>query len=229
MALKLDLKTLPAYAKAIIVALPSVIIAVLLVFLFVLPKQKQIKALDDQIDKQLKEIASSETKAEKLEFLKKENERLQKRLTELKEQLPPEREISTLLKQVSDLGIGAGLEIKSWKPGQKKDHPSGIVYEIPVNVAVTGRYHNLGHFFSSITKLPRIVNINDMKIAPGAGSKEVKTAKGAKGGSAPSYRLDITFTASTFSSIPEEEMKKIQAAKTAKKAGPKAAKPKKEE
>jgi len=192
MAIKLDIKTLPAYVKIIVAVLPSIIIALLVLFLVINPKLKQIKVLEAQIDKQNNEIAASQAKAAKLEVLKMENERLVKRINELKEQLPEEKEISNLLKQVSDMGTSAGLEIKSWKPAPKTTHPSGIVYEIPVSVDVTGTYHNLGYFLSSITKLNRIVNISDMKL--GAPKKEKSETI-----------LQVSFRASTFSAVPEAE------------------------
>jgi len=201
MAIKFDMKTLPVYIKIIIAALPSIIIALLVIFLFVSPKQKQIKTLEAKIDKQNNEIATSQAKAAKLEMLKIENERLVNRINELKEQLPEEKEISSLLKQVSDMGSASGLETKSWKPAQKTAHPSGIVYEIPVAVEVIGTYHNLGYFLSSLTKLNRIVNINDMKI--GSPKKERNETL-----------LTVSFKASTFSAIPEAEMTAATAAKT---------------
>ncbi len=198
MALKLDIKAMPIYAKVIIAVLPSIIIVALVLFLVINPKMKQIKVLEAKIDKQNNEIAASQAKAAKLEMLKMENDRLVARINELKEQLPEEKEISTLLKQVSDMGISAGLEIKSWKPSPKVTHPSGIVYEIPVSVSVEGTYHNLGYFLSSLTRLNRIVNITDMKL--GSPKRERNESM-----------LQVTFKASTFSAIPESET-----AKTAK-------------
>ena len=195
MAININMKSLPSYAKILIAVLPSVILAALITILVILPKQKEIKALDATIDTQNNEIATSQAKAAKLDILKQENERLIARINELKEQLPEEKEISSLLKQVSDLGIAAGLEIKSWRPGQKANHPSGIVYEIPVSVDVIGSYHNLGYFLSSLTKLNRIVNISDMRMGS---PKEVKGAN----------LLSVSFKASTFSAIPEAEVGK---------------------
>ncbi len=192
MATKIDLKSLPSYAKVIVAALPAVII-LLVAFLFLIsPKQKEIKSLDSKIDDQNNKIATGQAKGAKLEILIKENEALVKRLDELKEQLPEEKEISSLLKQVSDLSTAAGLEIKSWKPGQKKNHPSGIVSEIPVSVSVIGTYHDFASFLSSLTKLPRIVNVGNIQM----GGAQMKQGKAV---------LQINFTASTFSAVSEEE------------------------
>jgi type IV pilus assembly protein PilO len=192
MAIDINIKNLPQNAKIIIAILPAVILSVAITMLVLMPKQKEIKALDANIDAQNNEIAVSQAKVAKLDILKQENDRLIKRINELKEQLPEEKEISSLLKQVSDLGIAAGLNIKSWKPGQKTTHSSGIVYEIPVSVDVEGTYHNLGYFLSSLTRLNRIVNISDMKLG---------SSKAVKG----ENLLSASFKASTFSAIPEGE------------------------
>jgi len=195
MAIDIDMKRLPSYAKIIISLLPAVILSLVVIIVIVAPKQKEIKALDKKIDEQNNQIASSQAKAAKLDILIRENERLLNRLNELKEQLPEEKEISSLLKQVSDLSIASGLEMKSWRPGAKKTHPSGIVYEIPVSVVVSGTYHDFGNFLSSLTRLNRIVNVTNIQV----GSPQL-----IKG----SNVLQISFTASTFSAVPEAEVGK---------------------
>ncbi len=189
--IKLDMKNLPRYAKIIVAVLPSFILALIVVIFFIMPKQKEIKVLNTKIDDQLNQIATSQLKGARLDVLIKENEQLLNRLNELKEQLPEEKEISNLLKQVSDICTDSGLEMKSWKPGQKVKHPSGIVYEIPVSVAVTGTYHDFGRFLGNLTKLNRIVNVKDIQIGG------PQTMKG-------SNVLSISFTASTFSAVPED-------------------------
>jgi len=206
MALKINLniKNMPLYAKILIAIVPAVIISAVVVFLLVLPKQKEIKAIETKIAAQENEIAKNQAKAAKLPELTLENEKLRNKLTALKQQLPEEKEITTLLKQVSDLCIRAGLKVLLWKPQQRKPHASGIVYEIPVSVELSGSYHNLGSFFSSLTKLSRIVNISNIKLT------DPKPDKG-------SAVLRIAFVATTFSAIPEEEIKKPAAPAKAKK------------
>jgi len=195
MAIKLDMKNLPAYAKVIISFLPSVVVALAVIIIFIMPKQKGIKALDVKIDDQNNQIASSQFKAAKLDILIRENERLQNRLNELNEQLPEEKEISNLLKQISDLCTASGLEMKSWKPGAKKLHSSGIVYEMPVSVIVSGTYHDFGNFLGSLTRMNRIVNVNSIQLGSPQMLKGINV-------------LQISFTASTFFAVPEAEVKK---------------------
>ncbi len=190
--LKLDLGAMPAAAKAVLSILPAVIISVVVIMFFIVPKNKETKRLNAEITKQENQIAVDQAKAARLATLKIENEKLKKRLDELKLQLPEEKEISGLLKQVSDLGIRSGLKIVSWKPEAKKDHPSGIIFEIPLAVEIAGSYHSLGVFFSNLTKLDRIVNIADIKIGE---PKPQRTEAIVK----------ITFKATTFSSVSDKE------------------------
>jgi len=206
MALKLNIKmdTLPPAAKVVIALLPAIVISVLVVIFLILPRHKEIKRLNAEITKQENDIAKDQVKAAKLSTLKAENEKLQRRLDELKLQLPEEREVSGLLRQVSDLGIKSGLKTISWKPEQKKDHPSGTIYEIPVAVELSGSYHNLGIFFSSLTKLNRIVNISDIKM----GSPQPQRGEAI---------VKINFKATTFSAISDKEMAAKSAEAQAKK------------
>ena len=199
MALKMNVsfKNIPSYVKVILSVIPALIIALVIIFLFLIPKQKEIKSLEQKISAQENEIAKDQAKAAKLPELTLENEKLRMRLNELKLQLPEEKEVSTLLQQVSELCLGSGLKIALWKPEQRKTHASGIVYEIPVKVDLSGSYHSLGYFFSSLTKLNRIVNIADIKISDPKPEKENALDK-------------ISFTAITFSIVPEEEIGKQQ-------------------
>ena len=204
MALKLNIKmdTLPRAVKVLIAFLPAIVISALVIILLILPQHKEIQRLNVEITKQENDIAKDQVKAAKLSTLKGENVKLQTRLDELKLQLPEEREVSGLLKQVSDLGIKSGLKIVSWKPEQKKDHPSGTIYEIPVAVELSGSYHNLGIFFSRLTKLNRIVNISDIKMGGPQPQRSEAIVK-------------ISFKATTFSAISDKEAAaKTAAAKT---------------
>jgi len=191
--MNLNLKTMPMGAKVGLIIVGLLALSVVAAVFLILPKYQEIQRLRTEITKQEDEMAKDRAKAAKLATLKLENDKLKQRLDELKLQLPEEKEVTGLLKQVSDLGIKSGLKIISWKPEQKKDHPSGIIYEIPVSVELSGTYHDLAIFFSSLTKLNRIVNIADLKM--GDPKPEEKTA-----------RIKITFKATTFSTISEAEI-----------------------
>jgi len=190
----IDIKKIPSYLRILIALTPSIIAGVLFIVFIYLPENNEIKGLSDSIVRLDKEIAVSEAKAKRLAELKIENERLKVRFKALQERLPEEKEVSGLLKQISDLGIKSGLKILLWRPEAKVSDPSGLYERIPVRVEVLTGYHNLGVFFSHISRLPRIVNISDIKLSPAL-------REGA-------LQLNANFTATTFSAIPDGESKK---------------------
>ena len=198
---KINLQNLPSSVRIIIAVVPAILIVVLFFFLVYKPKSAEIKKLKAEIVAQEQEIAKNEAKVAKLPELKKKYAALEFSLKVLSVQLPEEKEISDLLKKLSDVAVKSGLSITLWKPGAKAVHGSRIVYEIPVNVNMSGSYHDLGTFFSTMTKMNRIINISDVSL------KKASVKKGEEG----LDLLKIVFTAKTFSAIPEEEMAKAQA------------------
>jgi type IV pilus assembly protein PilO len=192
---KIDLRNIPVYAKIIILVLITLIPVVIFYFLVYSPKTKEIKTLEASITKLDNEIASAEVKVRRLDELKAEHEKLKKQLAALEEIMPEEKEVSVLLKQISDLGLTSGLVMVLWKPTSRIQDPEGVYVEIPVQVEVLGGYHDLGVFYSHISRLPRIVNISNIKLTT---PKRVKIEN---------QLIQAVFTASTFSALKESEMK----------------------
>jgi type IV pilus assembly protein PilO len=165
-------KALPAYQKVVLCAIPIIGLLAAFVWFIYMPKNAEIAALEQQIAQINNEINVNQAKARRLEELKRENAELAKQLALLKEQLPPESEVATLLKQVSDLGIKTGLDFKLWKPSDRRPGSSGLYTEIPVEVEVAGNYHAVAAFFDRIGKLPRIVNVSGLKMGGGKLEKD---------------------------------------------------------
>lgn len=182
-------KSLPSHFQVIIAVIPSIVVIALFFFLVYSPKDKEISILNAKIVKLDKEITESEAKISKLDVLIEENRLLKAKLKKLKAQLPEEKEVSELLKQISELGLKSGLEILLWKPDARKTEPGGLYVEIPVNVEVLTEYHKLGVFFSHISRLPRLVNISGMDL------KEKKQKSGSRG------IINAKFMARTFASV----------------------------
>lgn len=158
------IKNLPLYQKTLALGLVVILIVAMFFWIFYLPKNNQIKAIGNDIAKLESEIDINRAKADKLERLKKENAFLERQLAEKKKQLPPEAEVASLLKQISDLGIRIGLDFKLWRPSARKQDPEGLYSEIPVDVEIAGSYHTTALFFDSISKLRRIVNIRNINM-----------------------------------------------------------------
>ena len=89
------------------------------------------------------------------------------------------------------MAVNADIDILTWRPEAKKAHPSGIVEEIPFSLTLAGTYHNLGSFFSNLTRLNRIVNVSDIQLGDPKVRKEEAT-------------LNITVKAITFSAVKEK-------------------------
>ena len=81
----------------------------------------------------------------------------------LLKQLPNKSEVEALLVEINQAGMGRGLQFELFKPGseQVKD----FYAELPINVRLTGSYHDLGAFAGDIGKLSRIVTLNNIAIA----------------------------------------------------------------
>jgi type IV pilus assembly protein PilO len=204
MAMKMD--RLPPFVRVLIPFIIVMIFIILFAVFIYSPRHKEIKSLSTTVSKLDSEIASSEVKVRKLDILKAENARLKVKLAELQEQLPEEKEVSALLKQISDLGLASGLEILLWKPEARRISPDGLYAEIPVKINVMTDYHNLGTFFSHISKLKRIVNVTgiDIRIPRTRGKVERE-------------RTSAKLVAATFAALTPEEIAAYEKSKQEKK------------
>ncbi|OLF56674.1 type 4a pilus biogenesis protein PilO [Pseudomonas chlororaphis] len=87
-------------------------------------------------------------------------------------QLPSDTEVPGLLEDISRTGLGSGLEFEEIKLLPEVVQPFYV--ELPIQITVTGDYHELATFVSGVAGLPRIVTLHDFQIkpsAPQAGSK----------------------------------------------------------
>lgn len=122
----------------------------------------------------------------------------------LLKQLPGKAEIEALLIEVNQAGLGRGLQFDLFKPGQVQVRD--FYAEMPIVVRVNGSYHDLGAFAADIARLPRIVTLNNIAIAP---QKE-------------SSGLVLDATIKTFRYLDEEELveqRRVEAARKKEKAG----------
>ncbi|OLB20487.1 MAG: hypothetical protein AUH95_05575 [Nitrospirae bacterium 13_2_20CM_2_63_8] len=161
------LKAVPLQQKVAMLVLALVGIGVGFYFYVEEPLQAKITSLKSDIAKLDTEINTNKIKIAKLEDLKQLNAELQRQLSKNQEYLPPEEEAVTLLKQLSDLGTRIGLDLKLWRPGARAEDSSKLFVRLPVDVEMSGGYHTLALFFDRISKLPRIINVNKIKMGGG--------------------------------------------------------------
>ena len=74
-------------------------------------------------------------------------------------------EIADLLVDVSQTGLAAGLEFELFQP--QSEVPKDFYAELPIQIRVTGDYHEFGTFASGIASLPRIVTLHDISLSRG--------------------------------------------------------------
>jgi len=158
------LRTVPLVQKVSLLALVLAGIIVGFYYYVVEPKSAEIAAVQGDISKLDADIQTLTIKVKHLDELIAASKQLEIELAKKKERLPPEEEAVMLLKQVSDLAIRLGLDIKLWKPAAKSEDPSKLFVRMPVNVEVSGGYHTAALFFDRINSLPRIITVSGLKM-----------------------------------------------------------------
>jgi len=101
-------------------------------------------------------------KAVNLEALKQQREQVQQYVTQLEKQLPSKAEMDALLSDINQAGLGRSLQFELFRPGQVV--VNDYYAELPIELRVTGRYHDMGSFASDISNLSRIVTLNNLAI-----------------------------------------------------------------
>jgi type IV pilus assembly protein PilO len=87
----------------------------------------------------------------------------------LVKQLPNRSEIDALLTDVNQAGLGRGLQFELFKPAAS-EKMADFYAELPINIKITGNYHDMGAFASDVAQLPRIVTLNDLVISADKGT-----------------------------------------------------------
>ncbi len=139
-----------------------------------------------------------------LEGYRKQLADIEKSFGTLLKQLPSKSEMEALLTDINQAGLGRGLQFELFKPAAN-ENISEFYAELPINIRVTGSYHDMGAFASDISKLSRIVLLNDISLT------QVKDSA-----------LAMDAVAKTYRYLDEEEV--AQQRKAAKGAKDKAAK-----
>jgi len=149
------------YRMAILPLVVGLVVGVYL-WTFWSPKSAELDGLRAQqleLQRKLNEVRAV---AANLGAFEEELARLDKELMIALRQLPNSKELPVLLTDISSLGKNAGLEFKSFKP--KDEVPREFYAEVPIEIQFTGGFHEVATFFDAIAKLPRIVNVGELKM-----------------------------------------------------------------
>lgn len=132
-------------------------------YAFFNPRQEELKALKDDLNKLAKELNESKTITRDLKKFKEQVDLLNVELTNALTQLPNEKEIPEILRNITSLGKESNLEFTLFKP--KPEEPQQFYAKVPIELVVLGSYHNTGIFFDKMSKLPRIINVVDFNMS----------------------------------------------------------------
>lgn len=187
--------------KLIIWASFIVVPSVLFLFLYYVPTSKQIDKLNKENLFLQGEIQKVEAIAGKLNEHKAERAAVELQLKAAAMLLPKQQEIPSLLTNISEQGTSSGLEFISFQPkGETRQEFYAI---IPVAITVFGVYHRIGLFLDKLSKLNRIVSVNNITM----GSPQI-TANNAK------LSASLELVTYRFLSAAEQEKPKAATGKT---------------
>lgn len=175
---ELDLNNIgewPNPIKAIVILIACIGVAAAVYYL---DTESQLTRLEQErrTETELRQtFETKQRKAANLEAYRQQLEEMKESFGAMLRQLPDKTEVAGLLVDVSQTGLAAGLEFQLFQP--EGEVSKEFYAELPINVRVTGRYHDFGRFISGLAALPRIVTIHDVKIGNTAGETGAEGAK----------------------------------------------------
>lgn len=176
MALSIDsILKLPTPKKVLILVAILCALAGLYFQLFFTRQQDELAALRAKSDKLTKDLNESDAIARDLRKFKEQEKKLNEELMNALKQLPNEKEIPEVMKNITSLGKESNLEFTLFKP--KPEERQQFYAKVPIELIVVGSYHDTGIFFDKVSKLPRILDVVNFNMIR---AKEIK-GKGETG------------------------------------------------
>ncbi len=159
----------PAPVKAIV----NLVLFSALIFggywFFIKDQYAMLDRISDEEVSLKEQYESRAFKVANLDAFREQMAEMQKSFGALLKQLPAKTEVPGLLEDITNTALGSGLEIKSiqLKPEVSKE----FYIELPMEIEVSGTYHDIASFVSGVASLPRIVTLHDLSISAGAKNK----------------------------------------------------------
>lgn len=154
--------SLPAPVKAVLLAALFLLVFLLGYYFLWSPA---LETLDNTKAKELElrlVFIDKKTQAINLAGYKQQMIDIEKTFGALLKQLPDKSQMDGLLTDINQAGLSRDLEFELFKPGQETQ--AEFYAEMPISIKVVGTYHNLGAFASDISKLSRIVTLNEIAV-----------------------------------------------------------------
>jgi len=169
------------------------------------PSWQSIAKLSKEEKQLQKKLATAKANARQIQAYRERIKQAKARLNMAMRALPEKQEIPSLLAGISRAGQRAGLEFTLFQP--KPEIPREFYAELPLAIKVIGSYHQVATFFDKVSRLDRIVNIQDITMTPLSEKEQ----------SGPDVRLMTACTAVTYKFIEQSPKKKSDKNKKKKK------------
>lgn len=203
-----DIGNWPVVAKAVLVVFLCGVVAGGWYWFVTLDQLDNLTRVEARETELKASFEAKQRLAANLEIHREQLVQIEEFLTDLLRQLPGSAEIAALLVDVSQTGLAAGLEFDLFRPAGEVS--KSFYAELPIQVEVTGTYHDLGRFASGLAALSRIVTVHDVVI-----TSLDRSVRGA----AAASKLRMQATVKTYRYIEDEETRKAQETKKSGKAG----------
>ncbi len=188
------MKDWPWYGHILLIA----ILAALLYFVWFKPKNVELQNLRAEREKTEAEVKDLQKKKRQLDRIEKEIAVLNETLNELEQIIPKRREIWDILRNMQQLAINSRLKIDKFDP--KGEIRKEFYFEWPIDLEITGDYHNLALFFDRLSNFSRLFNVEDFSIKALQRQTDTNT-------------ISATYTAKTYIFREETPAKKGKKAK----------------
>ena len=160
-----DVGRWPLLFRAAVIVVVFVLVTGLGIYWFIVKdKAPQLeRAQGEEVELSLT-FENKQKKAANYDAYKAQLEQIEQSFGTMLRQLPGETEIPSLLVDISQTGLAAGLQEKLFVP--QPEIPKDFYAEKPIKIRLTGSYHEIGNFVSGIAAQPRIVTLHDINITP---------------------------------------------------------------
>jgi type IV pilus assembly protein PilO len=184
-----DVGRWPALFRGAVIAVVFIgVVGLGIYFTIIKDKRPHLQRAQDDEQQLRLTFENKQRKAANYDAYKAQLTQIEQSFGTMLRQLPGETEIPSLIVDISQTGLAAGLQEKLFIP--QSENPRDFYAEKPINIRLTGGYHEIGNFVSGIAALPRIVTLHDIVITPEtAGSFDV---------------LSMEVTAQTYRYLDEE-------------------------
>ncbi|MEE8237028.1 MAG: type 4a pilus biogenesis protein PilO [Gammaproteobacteria bacterium] len=155
----------PLLFRLVSVVVVFVAVSIFGVYMFVVKSELPVLERSELEEQELRAtFEERQTKTANFDAYRAQLAEIERSFGTMLRQLPGQTEVPNLLVDISQTGLGAGLEEKLFQP--MGEIPREFYAELPIKIRLTGSYHELGDFVSGIAALPRIVTLHDIAIRP---------------------------------------------------------------